>query len=152
MVLSACSSARGEERGGEGVAGLLWGPMGAGARCVVASIWMVNQESTAALMGHFHRSRALGRGEATALREARATLVADARYAHPYYWAGFVSYGSRNSNPVLVEPARWWSWVLAGLCMLAIVGFLRWRIRRRRHTVLQPEYGGARRWTVYFPA
>ncbi|MEM7204726.1 MAG: CHAT domain-containing tetratricopeptide repeat protein [Planctomycetota bacterium] len=127
VVLSACRSAGGEERGGEGVAGLLWGPMGAGARCVVASLWPANQESTAALMARFHRHRAEGRGEAQALQLARAELAAIPRYAHPYYWAGFAAFGSRDANPVLRAPVSTFTWpwwgggAVAGGVLLALV-------------------------------
>ncbi len=140
VVLSACASATGEARGGEGVAGLLWGPLGAGARGVVASRWQVNQESTARLMGGFHRARAAGAGEARALRLARQELLRDAATAHPYYWAGFVSYGGRSGNVArTLESVRYrrdqWLWPVGGALIVAVgisAAFAVARRKRRR--------------------
>lgn len=133
VVFSACSTATGEASGGEGVAGVLWGPMSAGARSVIASLWSVNQEATTELMDRFHAQRARGLGEATALRVARSELAASSRYGHPHYWAGFVAYGSRRSNPVLAA-ATWspplWVWAASlGLIWVVLLAFGRLRAR-----------------------
>ncbi|MEZ5963060.1 MAG: CHAT domain-containing protein [Planctomycetota bacterium] len=131
VVLSACASASGEARDGEGDAGLLWGPLGAGARCVVASLWAVNQQATCDLMGQMHHW--LGRGEAmaTALRRARVALAAAPNYAHPHYWAGFAVFGRRAARPtpLLAGVAGWGVAAGAGLA-----GLLLWRWSRRRST------------------
>jgi CHAT domain-containing protein len=94
VVLSACSSAKGQALGGEGDAGLLWGPLGAGARTVIASLWAVNQQATCDLMGQMHYALARGASAAGALRAARRALAAAPNYAHPHYWAGFAAYGA----------------------------------------------------------
>lgn len=135
VVLSACSTATGEARGSEGVAGLLWGPMAAGARSVVASLWMVNQEATAALMDEFHGARVAGLGDARALRYARTELASSSRYAHPHYWAGFAAYGSRPTNPRpgLAKPTELsvMPVLLGALAAMLVVAW--WRTRQRRH-------------------
>jgi Tfp pilus assembly protein PilF len=139
VVLSACSSAAGEARGGEGVPGLLWGPFAAGARAVVASLWPVNQEATAELMAAFHERRAAGAGAAAALRDARARLAASARYAHPHYWAGFAAYGSDAGAPAAQAPdprapatPRWLFWfAVATMALIVLWWIVRIRDRRR---------------------
>ena len=55
VVLSACQTALGREIRGEGLVGLTRGFMYAGARSVVASLWQVDDESTAELMKLFYR-------------------------------------------------------------------------------------------------
>lgn len=94
VVFSSCSSAGGRKAGGEGVKGLLWGPLGAGARAVVASHWEMNQQATKDLMGQFHFHLAKGVEEGEAMRRARETLAQNANYAHPTYWAGFGIYAA----------------------------------------------------------
>jgi hypothetical protein len=93
VVFSTCMSASGERSGGEGVKGLLWGPLSAGARAVVASHWQMNQQATKDLMGQFHLHLAAGANEGESMRRARASLAAAENYAHPSYWAGFGVYG-----------------------------------------------------------
>jgi CHAT domain-containing protein/uncharacterized protein HemY len=95
VTLSACNTARGEERSGEGVIGLSWALLVAGCPTQVVSQWSVSDASTATLMAHFYRGLKAGKGKAASLRQAELTLLhgRDARYSHPYYWAPFVLIG-----------------------------------------------------------
>jgi CHAT domain-containing protein len=78
-VLSACETGLGEVAGGEGVMGLTRAFHAAGTRDVVASLWKVDDDATAALMTLFyHRLWKEGRPALDALREAQLTL-----YRHP---------------------------------------------------------------------
>jgi len=103
VVLSACETARGRISAGEGVIGLTWALFVAGAPTSVVSQWKVETASTAALMLAFHRalrSEAHGNGTlfstARALQSAELRTFRDPRYAHPFYWAGFVVMGDPN--------------------------------------------------------
>jgi CHAT domain-containing protein len=92
VTLSGCETALGQEVRGEGVIGLTRGYMYAGARRVLASIWIVNDESTSVLMERFYR-RLLKSGApfrpALALKAAQESMMTKS----PYYWAGFVLQG-----------------------------------------------------------
>jgi CHAT domain-containing protein len=120
-VLSACETGLGEVAGGEGVFGLQRAFHLAGARNVVASLWKVDDEATAALMGLFYHN--LWQEKKTpleALRLAQLTIYRDpgripalarergpdfakaarlpvaaagGQRAHPRLWAGFVLSG-----------------------------------------------------------
>jgi CHAT domain-containing protein len=94
VVLSACQTALGREIRGEGLMGLTRGFMYAGARRVVASLWQVDDESTAELMKRFYRGMLKeGRRPPDALRNAQLELSRDRRWSAPFHWAGFVLQG-----------------------------------------------------------
>jgi CHAT domain-containing protein len=78
-VLSACETGLGEVAGGEGVFGLQRAFHLAGARNVIASLWKVDDQATAALMALFyHKLWRENKPPLAALREAQLTL-----YRHP---------------------------------------------------------------------
>jgi CHAT domain-containing protein/tetratricopeptide (TPR) repeat protein len=94
VVLSGCRTALGKEVRGEGLMGLTRGFQYAGVPRVVASLWRVQDRTTAELMTRFYR--AMWRDHlapAAALRAAQRSLRRDARYRDPYSWAGFVLQG-----------------------------------------------------------
>jgi CHAT domain-containing protein len=94
VVLSACRTALGTDAGGEGLIGFTRGFMHAGAPRVVASLWDVQDDSTAAFMEAFYRRLLRDRlPAATALRRAQLDLKGQPRFAAPYHWAGFVIHG-----------------------------------------------------------
>lgn len=95
VVLSACNSARGENRSGEGIMGLTWALFVAGCPSQVVSQWAVDDASTAELMSRFY-THLTGEKQvkSTALHNALQSIKADARYRHPYYWAPFVMVGN----------------------------------------------------------
>lgn len=97
VVLSACETGRGRVGAGEGMIGLSWAFAVAGVPRVVSSQWMVNSASTSQLMIGFHRELRSRKSAsvAEALRRSMIQTSRDARYRHPYYWAGFVSIGGR---------------------------------------------------------
>jgi CHAT domain-containing protein len=94
VVLSACNSGLGKEIRGEGLVGIVRGFMYAGAARVVASLWKVEDEATAALMKRFYQ-RMLQEGQppAKALRMAQLDLYRQKRWQSPFYWAAFILQG-----------------------------------------------------------
>ncbi|MCS6862564.1 MAG: CHAT domain-containing protein, partial [Abditibacteriales bacterium] len=93
VVLSACNTAGGERRGGEGVVGLTWALFVAGAPTQVVSQWAVADESTARLMKQFYIDLRGGKPKGAALRAAALGLMKDGKRKHPFYWAPFVLMG-----------------------------------------------------------
>jgi len=93
VTLSACESGRGEVIGGDEVLGLARAFLGAGAATLVVSLWLVQDETTARLMGDWYRRLRDGEGRAAALRAAQ--LRVKEHHPHPYYWAPFVLIGKR---------------------------------------------------------
>jgi CHAT domain-containing protein/Tfp pilus assembly protein PilF len=89
VTLSACGTALGREMSGEGMIGLTRAFQYAGARTVLASLWSVNDESTADLMRRFYGHLRAGESKDRALRAAQVEMLAVPRFAHPALWAAF---------------------------------------------------------------
>lgn len=96
VTLSACETALGKETRGEGMIGLTRAFFYAGARSIIASLWMVSDQSTSKLMEDFYRNYATGKKPQEALRLAKLKLLKseDIFYNHPFFWAPFVIIGS----------------------------------------------------------
>jgi CHAT domain-containing protein len=93
VVLSACSTALGEELRGEGLVGFTQGFLAAGAARVMVSLWAVDDRSTAQLMERFYSALyTQGLSPAAALRSAQLALLREGDRS-PYHWAGFVLQG-----------------------------------------------------------
>ncbi|NJR49456.1 MAG: CHAT domain-containing protein [Leptolyngbyaceae cyanobacterium CSU_1_3] len=90
LVLSACETADGDDRATLGLAGVA---VRAGARSTLASLWLVDDESTASLMGQFYQGLKTGLTKAEALRRAQLTLL-QGKYNHPRFWSAFVLLGN----------------------------------------------------------
>jgi CHAT domain-containing protein len=89
VTLSACGTALGQEISGEGMIGLTRAFQYAGARSVLASLWSVNDLSTADLMGRFYRRLREGESKDVALRAAQVEMLGSAQFSHPALWAAF---------------------------------------------------------------
>jgi CHAT domain-containing protein len=94
VVLSACNTALGRDIRGEGLVGMVRGFMYAGAPRVLASLWDVDDASTAELMVRFYRAMLQqGLRPAAALRAAQIEMWRQDEWKMPFYWAGFVMQG-----------------------------------------------------------
>jgi CHAT domain-containing protein len=94
LILSACQTAAGDNRAALGLAGVA---MRSGARSTVATLWSVQDQSTADLMAQFYAALDKpGVSKAAALRQAQLSLLRSpqVQYHHPYYWAAFVLIGN----------------------------------------------------------
>jgi CHAT domain-containing protein len=92
-VLSACDTAVGTVRPGEGVDSLRQALEVAGARSTVTSLWPVPDSGTRSLMTEFYAAVTGGASKPGALREAKLRMKQ--REGHPFYWASFVLTGAR---------------------------------------------------------
>lgn len=118
VVLSACSTARGRPRRGEGIESLARAFIHAGARSVVASLWDVSDTAAVRTMQRFYEALLRdGLPPSQALRAARRELrraaippgaargVGSTRPApvaipagHPFVWAPFIHVGALDED------------------------------------------------------
>lgn len=87
VTLSACETGLSKTMNGDDVIGMTRGFLYAGASNVIASLWAVDDEATAALMTQFYKHIQAGLSKKEALRKAQQSL--QSRYAEPFFWAAF---------------------------------------------------------------
>ncbi|MDJ0508183.1 MAG: CHAT domain-containing protein [Crocosphaera sp.] len=92
LILSACQTATGDKRAVLGLAGVA---VRSGARSTLATLWSVQDDSTADLIAQFYKILSQsGISKAEALRQAQLSLLRSPQYQHPFYWAPFVLVGN----------------------------------------------------------
>ncbi len=92
LVLSACQTAAGDKQAALGLAGVA---VRAGARSTVASLWNLDDESTALLMSQFYRELVNNHlNKAEALRQAQLALLKNPLYELPMFWASYILVGN----------------------------------------------------------
>jgi CHAT domain-containing protein len=92
VTISACYSTGNRTYSGEGLVGLSWAFLRAGAHNVVAALWDVSDASTPQLVDEFYNQLKKGKPPATALRSAKLSLLHSATFHSPFYWAPFQLY------------------------------------------------------------
>ncbi|MDQ2899628.1 MAG: CHAT domain-containing protein, partial [Acidobacteriota bacterium] len=93
VTISACRSAGARTYAGEGLVGFAWAFLEAGARKVVAGLWEVDDDSTAAIMNLMYKGIHDGGSPAESLRAAKLSLVhSSGAVRKPYYWAPFQTF------------------------------------------------------------
>jgi tetratricopeptide (TPR) repeat protein/CHAT domain-containing protein len=98
-ILSACQTNYGPQQKGEGTWALSRGFLVAGARRVVASNWLVDDEAAASLVSRFcgGLAQAEKAGKtvdyAASLQEAKRWVRKQEKWRSPYYWASLVLVG-----------------------------------------------------------
>jgi CHAT domain-containing protein len=98
LVLSACqtalaSGAVSDIPAGDDWVGLARAFLGAGAQQVIATLWAVEDRSTAGVMTRLHTRLRAGDSVVGALSEAQRETLRNPATAGPFYWAGFVDIG-----------------------------------------------------------
>jgi CHAT domain-containing protein len=97
VTISACNGSGTRAYSGEGLVGLSWAFVRAGAHNVIAALWEVsNAPSTSQLMDAFYKGLGHGEDTATALRNAKLLFLhssdSNSAFKKPYYWAPFQLY------------------------------------------------------------
>ncbi|MBD2205466.1 CHAT domain-containing protein [Calothrix sp. FACHB-1219] len=92
LVLSACQTAAGDNRAALGLAGTA---VRAGARSTIASLWQIDDQSTAFFVGAFYKQLKEGKvTKAQALRNAQLQLLQHPNYNTPSFWSAYVLIGN----------------------------------------------------------
>ena len=93
VTISTCYGAGTRAYAGEGLVGLSWAFMRAGAHNVIGALWEVSDSSTPQLMDQLYGELAEGRSPDVALRYAKLSLLhSNSVFRKPFYWAPFQLY------------------------------------------------------------
>ncbi len=91
LTLTACETAVGSDRDALGIAGIA---LQAGARSAIASLWQVDDRSTATLITHFYQGLRQGLSRAKALQQAQISWLKENPGSHPSFWAALILVGT----------------------------------------------------------
>jgi CHAT domain-containing protein/Flp pilus assembly protein TadD len=93
VTISTCYGAGARAYTGEGLVGLSWAFLRAGAHNVIGALWEVSDASTPRLMDQLYGELQKGRSPEAALRSAKLSLLhSDDVFRKPFYWAPFQLY------------------------------------------------------------
>lgn len=93
VVISACQGAGKRSYSGEGLVGLAWAFLRAGAHQVIAGLWDVDDDITPELMKNLYTEWLKSKDPAKALRTAKLRIInSGTGYRRPYYWGSLQLY------------------------------------------------------------
>jgi len=93
VTISACNGSGTRSYAGEGLVGLSWAFLRAGAHSVIGALWEVSDDSTPRLMDGLYQGIEDGQTPAAALRQAKLALLhSQTKFRVPFFWAPFQLY------------------------------------------------------------
>ena len=123
-ILSACNTGNGKLQLGEGILSISRGFFYAGVPSVVMTLWSVEDNSSAQLMGFFYNHLAEGLAKDEALRQAKLDYLnqSDQLSAYPYYWAGYINIG--DNAPLEISRNKYLNYfLLVSVVLLVLTSF-----------------------------
>jgi CHAT domain-containing protein len=93
VTISACYGSGSRSYAGEGLVGLSWAFLRAGAHSVIGALWEVSDDSTPRLMDSLYKGMEDSQPPSVALRNAKLALLhSPGRFSLPFYWGSFQIY------------------------------------------------------------
>jgi CHAT domain-containing protein len=135
-VLGACNTAAGKEDNTLNINSLHRAFNYAGTSATIASLWEVPDKSSSQIMISFYEHLSQNKSKSEALQLAKSDYLKSAKspkLKHPYYWAGFVLYGS--DTPV-ADSTQNWTWILLISIFILSVLFIIYKskVKKRQST------------------
>lgn len=131
VVLSACQTNQGNIDQSEGTLSLARGFYYAGAKNIVASLWKVDDKSTADIVQQFY-GNSNGHNYAAKLCNAKKWYLDKKRSSGktaPFYWAAMMHIGGFGNN---TEQSNWWKYGIGAAAVLLLAGGIFYWQRRKR--------------------
>jgi len=94
VVLSACLTGMGQKIEGEGLVNFAWAFHYAGAKRVIITLWIIDDNVAKEFMRKFYTDIKNGVSPVEALHNSQQMIRKKGeRYANPFYWAPFIVHG-----------------------------------------------------------
>jgi hypothetical protein len=127
-VLASCRSAADALESGRTLGSLTGAFLASGSKAVIATLWEVDDATTAAFMEQLYYEIGRGAPASEALRRTKLRLSDDPAWRNPSLWSGYVLIG--ESATPLVERALPVRSLAIGAAVL-VAGGLAWLVVRR---------------------
>jgi len=103
VTIAACYGGGTRSYAGEGLVGLSWAFLRAGAHNVIGALWEVSDESAPRLMDGLYQGLQDGLPPSAALRQAKLKLLhgagtAAGEFRRPFFWGSFQLYTVESSR------------------------------------------------------
>jgi tetratricopeptide (TPR) repeat protein len=128
-VLAACHSAANALESGRALSSLTGAFLAAGSKAVIATLWDVDDATTAAFMEQLYYEIGQGAAPSDALRRVKLRLSADPKWSNPAAWSGYVLIGEAHT-PLVRSPMR--VPMFLGALVVVTMGAVIWLWTRRR--------------------
>jgi len=133
-ILSACNTGAGLEKNGN-LESFQRAFTFAGVPATVASLWEVPDAATEQIMVFFYQNLKAGQSKSEALRNAKLSYRnknTNNKLSAPYFWAGFVVYGSDNPLVFKDKSVLIYSIVIVIILILFIIWFRRKKLKTEK--------------------
>ncbi|WP_299367740.1 CHAT domain-containing protein [Winogradskyella sp.] len=123
-ILTACETGKPSYQPGEGMISLAHAFNYAGSESILTSLWKIDEQSSAKILGYFYDNISKGLKKDEALKAAKLEYISNAegRTIAPQYWAGLVLIG--DTTPIDINATSdLWIWLVLGSAVLGIILF-----------------------------
>ena len=127
VTLSACNTANGIMKEGEGVFSLARGFFYSGSKSVASTLWTVNDKVSSNITRDFYKNLKKGQSKSAALRNAKLTYIESRSLSEvsPYYWASFILIGDTSPIELSSQYALLYYLAFAALILISIIFYFR---------------------------
>ncbi|MGD9993571.1 MAG: CHAT domain-containing protein [Salinivirgaceae bacterium] len=134
VVLSACNTGFGKLNRGEGIIGLTRGFFQAGCKSLLATLWSVSDETSLRIIDGFYTELEKQQTKSFSLTESKRNYVKQAKgmWAHPFFWAGYISIGDDKPIETQAKERIPYSFVIGVLLFLILAGSGFWLYKRKK--------------------
>ncbi len=130
VTLIGCETGLGRSQVTEGNSSLANAFLFAGARCVIQSLWKIDDQESNLLIQDFYKRYFDGKS-ISSLRNAKLKYLSESKgtLSAPYYWAGLIVVGNELEDPVHDQ----WFWVVTAIVTFSLI-CISWYNKRKMFT------------------